>query len=64
MTVLSVDGPTATLDANHPLAGRTLASDVEVRRCVRRRREIWRAATFTEPRASAPAAPNRTSPVL
>jgi FKBP-type peptidyl-prolyl cis-trans isomerase SlyD len=31
MTVVSIDGPTATLDGNHPLAGRTLVFDVEVR---------------------------------
>ena len=31
MTVVSIDGPTATLDANHPLAGRTLVFDVEVK---------------------------------
>jgi len=31
LTVVSVDGPTATLDGNHPLAGKTLIFDVEVR---------------------------------
>jgi FKBP-type peptidyl-prolyl cis-trans isomerase SlyD len=31
MTVVAIDGPTATLDANHSLAGRTLVYDVEVR---------------------------------
>jgi FKBP-type peptidyl-prolyl cis-trans isomerase SlyD len=31
MTVVAIDGSTATLDANHPLAGRTLVFDVEVR---------------------------------
>ena len=31
MIVVAIDGPTAILDANHPLAGRTLVYDVEVR---------------------------------
>jgi FKBP-type peptidyl-prolyl cis-trans isomerase SlyD len=31
LTVVSVDGATATLDGNHPLAGKTLIFDVEVR---------------------------------
>ncbi len=31
LTVVSIDGDTATLDGNHPLAGRTLVFDVEVR---------------------------------
>jgi FKBP-type peptidyl-prolyl cis-trans isomerase SlyD len=31
LTVVSIDGPTVTLDGNHPLAGRTLVFDVEVR---------------------------------
>ena len=31
LTLVSIDGPTATLDANHPLAGRTLVYDVEIR---------------------------------
>jgi FKBP-type peptidyl-prolyl cis-trans isomerase SlyD len=31
MTVVAIDGPTATLDANHPLAGRTIVFDVEVK---------------------------------
>ena len=31
LTVVAVDGATATLDGNHPLAGKTLIFDVEVR---------------------------------
>jgi FKBP-type peptidyl-prolyl cis-trans isomerase 2/predicted Fe-Mo cluster-binding NifX family protein len=31
LTVVAVEGPTATLDGNHPLAGKTLVFDVEVR---------------------------------
>jgi FKBP-type peptidyl-prolyl cis-trans isomerase 2/predicted Fe-Mo cluster-binding NifX family protein len=31
LTLVAIDGPTATLDANHPLAGRTLVYEVEVR---------------------------------
>jgi len=31
LTVVSIDGPTVTLDGNHPLAGKTLVFDVEVR---------------------------------
>jgi FKBP-type peptidyl-prolyl cis-trans isomerase SlyD len=31
LTVVAIDGPTATLDGNHPLAGTTLIFDVEVR---------------------------------
>jgi FKBP-type peptidyl-prolyl cis-trans isomerase 2/predicted Fe-Mo cluster-binding NifX family protein len=31
VTVVAIDGATATLDANHPLAGKTIVFDVEVR---------------------------------
>ena len=31
MTVVSIEGPTVTLDGNHPLAGKTLVFEVEVR---------------------------------
>jgi FKBP-type peptidyl-prolyl cis-trans isomerase SlyD len=31
LTVVSIEGPTVTLDGNHPLAGKTLVFEVEVR---------------------------------
>jgi FKBP-type peptidyl-prolyl cis-trans isomerase SlyD len=30
-TVVSIDGPTTTMDANHPLAGKTITFEVEIR---------------------------------
>ena len=31
LTVAAIDGPRVTLDGNHPLAGKTLVFEVEVR---------------------------------